>query len=56
LNCKPYVPSDRGYYYKFHHSKLVIVQFTFEDNGFKEVPEKKKDEWTLMWSTTSVKN
>ena len=55
LTCKPYVPSDWGYYYKFHHSKLTIVQYTFEDNGFKEVPEKKKDDWTLMWSTTSVK-
>jgi len=55
LNFKPYAPSDKGYYYKFYNTKIKIVEYTFEDNGFKEAPEKKKDEWTIMWCVGAVK-
>lgn len=55
LTFKPFAPSDRGYYYKFFNTKIKIVEYTFEDNGFKECPEKKKDEWTIMWCVGGVK-
>ena len=55
MNFKPYAPSDKGYYYKFFNTKIKIVEYTFEDNGFKEAPEKKKDEWTIMWCVGAVK-
>lgn len=55
LTFKPYAPSDKGYYYKFFNTKIKIVEYTFEDNGFKECPEKKKDDWTIMWCVGAVK-
>ena len=55
LNFKPYAPSDKGYYYKFYNTKIKIVEYTFEDNGFKEAPEKRKDDWTIMWCVGAVK-
>ena len=56
MSCMPYKPRDMGYYYKFYNSKLKIIKYTFEDNGFKEVPEDKPDDWIIMWSTSSVKS
>lgn len=54
LTVKPYVPPDRGYYFKLHNNDIKIVRYTLEDNGFKEVKSNGID-WTVMWFCSSIK-
>jgi hypothetical protein len=34
MSIKPYVPPDRGYYFKMNHSNVSIIRNTLNDNGF----------------------
>ena len=54
LTVKPYVPPDRGYYFKILNCDIKIVRYTLEDNGFKEVKDNNID-WTVMWYWGSIK-
>ena len=55
MTCKPFLPSDKGYYFKFYHSRLKIVLYTLMDNGFKDAPESKEQEFIVLWSSTTCK-
>jgi hypothetical protein len=55
MSCKPFLPSDKGYYFKFHNTRLKIVVYTLMDNGFKDAPEGKEGEWIINWSASSLK-
>jgi len=37
------------------NSGPAIIRYTFEDNGFREVKDKKQNDWTLMWVCGSLK-
>ena len=54
LTVKPYIPSDRGYYFKILNWDIKIVRYTLEDNGFREAKANILD-WTVMWYWGSIK-
>ena len=54
MNERPPAPPDRGYYFKFLKSDVLIVRMTLEDNGFRETLNPSQN-WTLMWSTSAIK-
>lgn len=54
LTVKPYVPPDRGYYFKMHNCDIKIVRYTLEDNGFREAKQNSLD-WTVLWFCSSIK-
>ena len=57
MNMRPYKPPDRGYFYKMYNGvNISIVKYTFEDNGFREVTNSKNQDWSVMWTCSSLKS
>jgi tubulin polyglutamylase TTLL5 len=46
---------DYGYYFRMAGNECQLIKNTLEDNGFIETTGKDK-EWTIMWSSCSIKN
>jgi len=55
MSIRPYKPADRGFYFKFYNSDVRLIRYTFEDNGFREVSDRKQD-WTMMWACSNIKS
>lgn len=55
IKIRPFQPPDRGYYFKLHKCDVKIVRYTFEDNGFREIPQAESKDWTVMWSCSTMK-
>ena len=36
MSIRPHKPSDHGYYFKMYKGNIPLIQYTLEDNGFKE--------------------
>ena len=56
ITIRPFLPPDRGYYFKLHKCDVKIVRYTLEDNGFRETPSPESKDWTLMWSCSAIKS
>lgn len=41
MSIRPYKPADKGFYFKFYNSDVRLIRYTFEDNGFREVSDRK---------------
>ena len=42
MNIRPYKPSDNGLYFKMYNNVDVrLIKYTFEDNGFRAVDDRK---------------
>ena len=55
MSIRPYKPADMGFYFKFYNSDVRLIRYTFEDNGFREVSDRKQD-WTMMWACSNIKS
>lgn len=56
IKLRPFLPPDRGYYFKFYNNTdIKIVRYTLEDNGFREIASKEIKDWTIQWSTCALK-
>ena len=57
IKIRPYLPPDRGYYFKFYNNTdIKIIRYTLEDNGFREITTRESKDWTIQWSTCALKN
>lgn len=52
MTIKPYLPPDKGYYFKMKNIDIKIVRYTLEDNGFRHTEK----DWLIMWSASSLKS
>jgi hypothetical protein len=42
MTIRPYKPQDRQLYFKFYNGfEVKLIRYTFEDNGFREVSDRK---------------
>lgn len=42
MTIRPYKPQDRQLYFKFYNGfEVKLIRYTFEDNGFREVTDRK---------------
>ena len=55
MTIKPYPPADRGYYFLMHKNDIKIVRYTLIDNGFKDIKETNKNDWSIYWQTGAIK-
>ena len=63
IKIRPYPPQDRGYFFYQHNNNIKIVQYTLEDNGFRDIKTHKQGEtykindgsWTIFWSIGPAK-
>lgn len=44
-----------GYLYRFQGSKVRLIKFLLEENGFKEAHSNNKN-WTIYWSSSVIKS
>ena len=56
MSIRPFKPKDNKLYFKFYNGFDVrLIRYTFEDNGFREVTDRKQ-EWSVMWACSNIKS